>query len=125
MEDKNQHCKFVNLLLILILTFLQALNNTGERLYLSPMFRNLFVSDAKKAVVYDITTGSVRNIIHYPKHKRQGKEVNSQDPDISAYAQTGVSIWELKRVEDKLVVVHDIERFNPVIVDFIDLLDPV
>ena len=100
----------------------QVLTNTGERLYLSPMFNHLFVSDAKKAVVYDLTSGQVKNIVHYPRHKRQSKELDSQDPDISAYAQTGVSIWELSRVGDRVLVVHDVERFNPVIVDFIDFL---
>lgn len=99
-----------------------VLTNTGERLYLSPMFNHLFVSDAKKAVVYDLTSGQVKNIVHYPRHKRQSKELDSQDPDISAYAQTGVSIWELTRVGDRVLVVHDVERFNPVIVDFIDFL---
>lgn len=99
-----------------------VLTNTGERLYLSPMFNHLFVSDAKKAVVYDLTSGKVKNIVHYPRHKRQSKELDSQDPDISAYAQTGVSIWELTRVGDRVLVVHDVERFNPVIVDFIDFL---
>ena len=88
------------------------------------MFNHLFVSDAKKAVVYDLSSGQVKNIVHYPKHnKKQSKELDSQDPDISAYAQTGVSIWELSRVGDRVVVVHDVERFNPVIVDFIDFLE--
>jgi len=97
-----------------------VLKNTGERLYLSPMFNHLFVSDAKKAVVYDLTSGQIKTIVHYPKYRRQSKELDSQTPDTSAYAQTGVSVWELSRVGDKLVVVHDVERVNPVIADFVD-----
>jgi len=97
-----------------------VLQNTGERLYLSPMFNHLFVSDAKKTVVYDLATGKIKNIVHYPKYKRQSKELDSHDPHTSAYAQTGVSIWDLRRMGDRVVVVHDVERVNPVIADFIN-----
>ena len=42
--------------------------------------------------------------------------------DTSPYAQTGVSVWELRglRLGDRtvLAVVHDIERMNPNILDF-------
>ena len=86
------------------------------------MFGHLFVSDAKKAVVYDISSGRVRNVLHYPRHKRKTKELISRDPDVSAYAQTGVSIWDIRRVGDMVVVIHDVERFNPVVADFIEFL---
>ena len=45
--------------------------------------------------------------------------------DTSPYAQTGVSIWDLRGLRlgerNMLVVVHDIERINPNIVDLYDL----
>ena len=46
--------------------------------------------------------------------------------EYSCYSQTGISIWELKRLvcrdvdgktQEKLVIVHDIERMSPVILD--------
>jgi len=43
------------------------LSNSSERLYLSPMFNHLFLSDAKKSVIYDFDSGSVRKVLHYPK----------------------------------------------------------
>ena len=49
----------------------------------------------------------------------------SASADTSPYAQTGVSIWDLRGMRlgerNVLVVVHDIERINPNIVDFYDL----
>ena len=48
------------------------------------------------------------------------------DPDTSPYAQTGISVWDLQRLsgpgdsddaEEKFVVVHDVERLNPIICD--------
>ena len=45
--------------------------------------------------------------------------------DTSPYAQTGVSVWELRGARlagrNVLVVVHDIERINPITVDFYNL----
>ena len=41
------------------------LTTSAERLFLSPMFHSLFVSDARKAVIYDLETGVVRNRLHY------------------------------------------------------------
>ena len=45
--------------------------------------------------------------------------------DTSPYAQTGVSVWELRGTRlagrNVLVVVHDIERINPITVDFYNL----
>lgn len=73
-----------------------VLTNNDERLYLSPMFQCLFLSDAKKSVVYDLDVGVVRNTIHYSRYQRISKDVDSGDSEISAYAQTGFSIWDLR-----------------------------
>ena len=57
------------------------------------------------------------------------------DPDTSPYAQTGISVWDLQRlsghgsnvnvdndeVGEMFVVVHDIERLNPIICDIYNL----
>ena len=40
------------------------------------MFGNILVSDARKVVVYSLTTGSVLNTIHYHKYKRLSKEID-------------------------------------------------
>ena len=52
------------------------------------------------------------------------------DPETSPYAQTGVSVWDLRRLTtrsrvpgeegehlERLVVVHDVERLNPLVCD--------
>ena len=99
---------------------------TEGRFYLNPMFGKIFVSDAKKCSIYSIKDGQLLKEMKYYKYKRLNKEHDSGDPDISVYAQTGVSIWELKRqlskdengkIKEKLVVVHDIERMNPLTLD--------
>ena len=72
------------------------LTSSAERLFLSPMFHSLFVSDARKAVIYDLETGAVRNRLHYGRYRRQGRELRSADPEVSAYSQTGFSVWELR-----------------------------
>ena len=57
------------------------------------------------------------------------------DPDTSPYAQTGISVWDLQRLSghgsnvnvdndeagEMFVVVHDIERLNPIICDIYNL----
>jgi len=99
--------------------------NIDERLYLSPMFGNILVSDAKKVAIYSLATGRLINTIHYQKYKRLSREINRGAPHFSPYAQTGVSVWDLRaiRLHDRnmLVVVHDVERINPNIVDFYKL----
>ena len=51
--------------------------------------------------------------------------MSSSAADTSPYAQTGVSVWDLRRSRlgerNVLVVVHDIERINPITVDFYNL----
>ena len=73
-----------------------VLSSSDERLYLSPMFQSIFLSDAKKSVVYNLKSGKIKNTLQYPKYKRQSKELQSTDPEVSAYAQTGFSVWELR-----------------------------
>ena len=50
------------------------------------------------------------------------------DPDTSPYAQTGVSVWDIRRLRtpgglERLLVIHDIERLNPVICDLYTIAD--
>jgi len=93
----------------------------GERLYLAPMLHNLLLSSARGATVYGLRTGEVKAVIHYPRYKRQSRELESGDPQVSPYAQTGFSVWELRRLGDRVAVVHDMERVNPVLLDLIHL----
>merc|ERR1712059_141619 len=87
--------------------------NIGEgggvgRFYLAPLFGKVIVSDARKATVYCLDSGRLLNIVTYPKYKRLSTEMG-QTEDTSPYAQTGYSVWDLKRVGDRLVVIHDVE----------------
>merc|ERR1712062_528981 len=46
------------------------------RLYLSPMFGHILISDARKVVLYSLTSGRVLNTIHYHKYKRLSRELD-------------------------------------------------
>ena len=51
-------------------------NPEEERLYLSPMFGHILISDARKGVVYSLSSGRVLNTIHYQKYKRLSRELD-------------------------------------------------
>jgi len=90
-----------------------------DRFFLSPMFGNIFVSDARKAFVYCASTGHKVTVLQFPLYKRISKEM--EVGETSPYAQTGFSVWDIRRIGDSICIVHDIERVNPVIADFISI----
>ena len=51
-------------------------NPEEERLYLSPMFGYILISDAKKVVLYSFSSGRALNTIHYHKYKRLSRELD-------------------------------------------------
>ena len=51
-------------------------NPEEERLYLSPMFGHILISDARKVVVYSLSSGRTLNTIHYHKYKRLSRELD-------------------------------------------------
>ena len=78
MENQNKSGNFTSSVGTQIMNLnnvLQILFNIDERLYLSPMFGNILVSDAKKVVVYCLATGTLINTIHYQKYKKLSREI--------------------------------------------------
>ena len=92
-----------------------------QRLFASPMFGHIFVSCADSAAVLRTADGSVSTVVRYPALRR-GRETASHDPMYSVYAQSGYSVWDVRRVGGRAVVVYDMERVNPVMADFINIL---
>ena len=107
------------------------------------------MSNAHKATVHRLEDGRVLNTIHYYKYKRLSSEIDKGEghstnlklsvdiisgaPDTSPYAQTGVSVWDVRRLRpqrgvtdqalERLLVIHDMERLNPVICDLYTIAD--
>ena len=61
----------------------------------------------------------VQHVIFYPNYERHLPELDVLNEDTSPYAQTGFSIWDIKCVQNQILIVHDIERCAPVIFDAI------
>ena len=57
--------------------------------------------------------------LFYPNYERHLPELDVLNEDTSPYAQTGFSIWDIKCVQNRILIVHDIERCAPVIFDAI------
>ena len=67
------------------------------------------------------------------KYLKPSVDIISGAPDTSPYAQTGVSVWDVRRLRpqrgvtdqalERLLVIHDIERLNPVICDIFTIAD--
>jgi len=91
--------------------------NPNQRFFLSPMFNFIFVSSADEVAVYDVDNGHLVTKMEYPKIKKHPLSANE---DI--YSQSGYSVWDIRRVGERIVVLHDIERANPVIADWINIL---
>ena len=69
---------------------------------MSPMFGYILISDAKKVVLYSLSSGRALNTIHYHKYKRLSRELDTSD-------------WQLNprlfRYLNKLWGPHTIDRF--------------
>ena len=61
----------------------------------------------------------VQHGIFYPNYECHLPEFEVLNDDTSPYAQTGFSIWDIKCVQNRILIVHDIERCAPVIFDVI------
>ena len=93
-----------------------------QRLFLHCLFGLFAVSDASGLALFDRETGLFRGHRPYDKYEKILPELESISEDTSPYAQTGHSIWDLGRFSNGFVIVHDIERTSPTIVDIVDLL---
>lgn len=68
-------------------------------------------------------TGKCSGFLKFPPVKPCLPEVQSTEEDTNPYAQTGIGIWQMQCVQnDKIVVVHDIERCLPIAFDIIQVL---
>ena len=55
------------------------MSRSDERLYLSPQYGKLLVSNAHRATVHRLEDGRVLNTIHYYKYKRLSSEIDKGD----------------------------------------------
>ena len=91
-----------------------------QRLYLYASHGLVWLSSAKGCRLVDQETGHEKGPgLQYPSYQRQLPELDSLNEDTSPYAQTGFSIWDIKCVQNRLLIVHDIERCAPVVFDVI------
>ena len=103
-----------------------------DRYYLHCDFDLVWLSDSRKSVLLSVNSGKPVGILRYPEYEKAISEISWHDEDTSPYAQTGNSVWEIGSHigrhfianPDKqpfIVVVHDIERCNPVAADVLRL----
>ena len=57
--------------------------------------------------------------LFYPNYERHLPELDVLNEDTSPYTQTGFSIWDIKYVQNRTLIDHDIKRCAPVIFDAI------
>jgi len=94
----------------------------SERTMMYLSLGTLWLASSKEFRLVSLVTGKVLRAVKYQPFKRCFKEIESNDVDTNPYAQTGVGIWEIAKVQsNKIVVVHDIERFCPVVFDLLEL----
>ena len=80
----------------------------------------MWLSSAKGCRLVDQENGREKSPgLQYPSYQRHLPELDSLNEDTSPYAQTGFSIWDIKCVQNRLFIVHDIERCAPVVFDVI------
>ena len=81
-----------------------------------------WLASSQEFRLISLEDGKMLKVVEYQPFKRCFKEIESNDVDTNPYAQTGVGIWEIAKVQsNKIVVVHDIERFCPVVFDLLTL----
>ena len=52
------------------------MSRSDERLYLSPLYGKLLVSNAHKAAVHRLEDGRLLNTVHYYKYRRLSSEID-------------------------------------------------
>ena len=106
--------------------------NIDDRFYLHCDLDLVWLSDSKQSVLLSTNSGTPIGCITYPKYERTVSEICWEDEDTSPYSQTGNSVWEIGsksigRVDSSqnkqpfIIIIHDIERSNPVAADIIRL----
>ena len=106
--------------------------NIDDRFYLHCEYDLVWLSDSKQSIFLSTTSGTQLGCITYPKYERAIPEIYWEDEDTSPYSQTGNSVWEIgsksircfEPPQNKypfIIIIHDIERCNPVAADIIRL----
>ena len=105
--------------------------NHDDRYYLHCDFDLVWLSDSKGVIFLSLTSGKQIGNLVYPSFEKVIPEICWLDEDSSPYAQTGNSVWEIgsyiatkcirnqKQQQPFIVIVHDIERCNPVAADIL------
>ena len=94
--------------------------DNAQRLYLYASHGLVWLSSAKGCWIVNQETGhEIGPGLIYPNYERHLPELDILNEDTSPYAQTGFSIWDIKCVENRVLIVHDIERCAPVVFDAI------
>ena len=103
-----------------------------DRYYLHCDLDLVWLSDSKQSVLLSVNSGKPVGNLTYPGYEKAIPEISWHDEDTSPYAQTGNSVWEIgsrigkhfiinKECQPYIVIVHDIERCNPVAADVLRL----
>jgi len=88
-------------------------------MYLS--LATLWLASSQEFRLISLEDGKMLKVVKYQPFKRCFKEIANNDVDTNPYAQTGVGVWEMARLESgKILVIHDIERFCPVVFDLLE-----
>ena len=106
--------------------------NHGDRYYLHCDFDLVWISDSRQSVLLSSASGKPIGYLTYPEYEKTVPEISWQDEDTSPYAQTGNSVWEIGSRMGKyfinnpqkspfIVIIHDIERCNPIAADLLIL----
>ena len=102
--------------------------NHNDRYYLHCDFDLVWLSDSKCSAFLSATSGKPIGSLVYPPYERVIPEISSFNEDTSPYAQTGISVWEIGSSiaenctgQPFIVIVHDIERCNPVAADILHI----
>ena len=92
-----------------------------QRLFLFASHGCAWLSSATRVLLFDQEKGYSRGHFTFAAITRKLPELESISENTSPYAQTGFSIWQVFVSGNILLIVHDIERCSPVIVDKITM----
>ncbi len=101
--------------------------NVAHRFFLSFGLGYVWLADPAGVTFLKTTSGSFSGRLKFPRLRRALREIPPSEPNVSAYAQTGCSVWGVAKLggcgggEARLLVVHDIERSAPIAFDVIKL----
>lgn len=106
--------------------------NHDDRYYLHCDFDLVWLSDSRQSVLLSSNSGKMIGTLTYPAYEKSAPEISWQDEDTSPYAQTGNGVWAIgsrigkyfinkPKEQPFIVILHDIERCNPIAADLLTL----